>query len=275
MPDDKLKALITAVTRLQSVLVAYSGGVDSTFLLKAVQLSGIPAMAVTVNSETTPQQDLSDAVRLARVIGVEHMVLESSDLSDERFAKNPPNRCFYCKDRLFKTLKHIAAQRGLLHVVDGSNLDDLDDYRPGREAAQRHGVKSPLQGAGFGKADIRAASLSLGLDTHDKPSSPCLSSRFPFGTRITREALGMVAAAEAALRGMGFAELRVRHLGDTARVELGDADMRRLLAPPLRAEAVAALQAAGYRYVSLDLEGFKSGKLNPRKVKQQKISLKI
>ncbi|GAB4388901.1 MAG: ATP-dependent sacrificial sulfur transferase LarE [Thermodesulfovibrionales bacterium] len=259
--DGKLRNLMEILRGMESAVLALSGGVDSVFLLKAMALSGIRALAVTAVSETTPAPDLEDARRAARALGVPHREIRTREMEDENFASNPPDRCFYCKDELFGRLSRMAREEGYAFVLDGGNMDDASDHRPGRRAALKHGVRSPLEEAGFTKADIREASRALGLGTWDKPASPCLSSRFPYGTRITGEALRRVARAEEALRGLGFRDLRVRdHGGGAARVEVPGEDMERLF---LKREAVvSALRALGYRFVCLDLEGLESGRMN-------------
>jgi uncharacterized protein len=260
MEDERLQGLIDILREMESAVLACSGGVDSVFLMKALKLSGIRALAVTARSETAPEGDMRDASRMASEIGVEHRFIETRELEREGFAQNPPDRCFHCKDELFGRLVEIARGESFASVIDGSNLDDARDYRPGRRAALRHGVRSPLAEAGFTKSDVRRGSKALGLCTWDKPSSPCLSSRFPYGRRITREGLRRVAEAEGFLRGLGFAELRVRDHGDTARVEVPEAEMGGVL--EIRRELVQRLTALGYKFVCLDLEGLESGKMN-------------
>lgn len=262
MSGDKLTLLLETLRGLGSALVAYSGGTDSTFLLKAVRLSGIRALAVTARSEALPAHDLKDALAFSKEIGVPHRVVETAELNDESYLGNPPERCFHCKDILFSALKDIARLEGLRHIIDGTNADDASDYRPGIGAARMHGARSPLQEAGFRKAEIREASKALGLPAWDKPSSPCLSSRIPYGMRITKEALSMIDRAEDALRAMGFGELRVRHHGDTARIEIPEEMFEKLLSPDIRKRLFEELRAAGYKFVSLDLEGLRSGKMN-------------
>lgn len=256
--DDLLRML----REMEGAVVAFSGGVDSSFLLKAVKLSGIRAIAVTGRSHTMPEQDFADAQEIARSLAVPHVTIESCEMDRKEFTANPPDRCYYCKDELFGRLKEMAASYGYLYVLDGSNLDDLDDYRPGRKAAREHGVRSPLAEAGLTKEEIRRLSRELDLPTWDKPSSPCLSSRFPYGEPITVRGLQQVESAEKFLKSLGFAELRVRHCGDTARIELIVEELPRLLDPTIRASVMSRLKEIGYSYVSLDLEGFRSGKLN-------------
>ncbi|MGD0886442.1 MAG: ATP-dependent sacrificial sulfur transferase LarE [Thermodesulfovibrionales bacterium] len=268
MPDDcfdtsgLLYQLTHILTDMESAVIAYSGGVDSTFLLKAAALSGMRILAVTGQSPTTPERDFIDARELAQVIGVRHMVIETSELEIADFRKNPVDRCYYCKDHLFGRLREVAMTSGYRFIIDGSNTDDLDDWRPGRKAALRHGIRSPLIEAGLRKHDIRRLSRELGLPTWNKPSSPCLSSRFPYGMPITSEGLRQVEAAEKFLKSLGFAEVRVRHHKDIAKIELKEADIQKMLGPEIRRTVKEYLRSLGFAFVSLDLEGFRSGRLN-------------
>ena len=256
-----IEGLIETLGGLSSgCVLAYSGGLDSTFLLKAVSLSGIKALAVTSASPTTPAHDMADARRMALEVGITHKIIETCEMQDENFLANSPRRCFHCKDELFGKLHEIASAEGLGAVLDGTNLDDLGDHRPGIEAARKHGVLSPLAEAGFTKAGIREASRALGLSTWEKPSSACLSSRIPYGTRITPEAIERVGRAEGALREMGFSALRVRDHGPVARVEVLPGDFQRVI--NMREKIIHKLREAGYEFVSLDLDGLKSGSMN-------------
>lgn len=258
----KLNHLLNILKEIESAVIAYSGGVDSAFLLKAAALSGMRALAVTGFSPAMPEKDFLDAGEAAHLIGVSHRLIETSELEKDDFIKNPPDRCYYCKSELFGRLKGIAGSEGFKHVIDGSNLDDLDDWRPGRKAASEHGVRSPLIEAGLRKDDIRYLSRKLDLPTWNKPSSPCLSSRFPYGEPITLDALKRVESAEKFLRSFGFRELRVRHHGDTARIELREEDIPEMLKPEIRALVSGKLRSLGYKFITLDLEEFRSGRLN-------------
>jgi uncharacterized protein len=258
----KFLSLLSCLKEAESALLAFSGGVDSTFLLKTMELAGMKILAATSVSDTMPARDYHSAVAFVRDQGIEHIIIRTDELSKEEFARNPPDRCFYCKDELFGKLRQIAEERDLIYIFDGTNSDDLADYRPGRRAAELHRVRSPLAECGFSKNEIRAKSQELGLTTWNQPSSPCLSSRFPYGQRITTALLKRVEAAEEFLRTFGVHEVRVRNHGDTARIEVGEGDMQLLLNPGTRRLVTEKLRALGYKFISLDLEGYRSGSLN-------------
>jgi uncharacterized protein len=262
MTNIKLTTLIEILKDIRSAVLAYSGGVDSTFLLKTLQLSDIKAVAVTAASETIPYNDLLTAKEMAAEIGIEHRIIETEELSIEEFVNNAPDRCFFCKDELFRKLTDIASTEGYKFVLDGSNIDDTTDYRPGRMAAMKYNVRSPLIEAGLSKIEIRELSKQLGLTTWDRPSSPCLSSRFPYGQRITKEALRRVEKAEEFLRFLGFREVRVRDHDSIARIEVGEDEIELLLIPEKRRMISETLKTLGYKFVALDIEGYKSGSMN-------------
>ncbi|RJP67043.1 MAG: ATP-dependent sacrificial sulfur transferase LarE [Candidatus Abyssobacteria bacterium SURF_17] len=262
--DMKEQRLRKILGDLGSVLVAFSGGVDSSLLLKvAVDTLGHDnVLAVTATSSTYPKPELDEACRIAEQIGARHMVIESEETEIPEFVANPPNRCYYCKRELFGKLARLAEEQGLAAVVDGSNADDRADHRPGRQAAEELHVRSPLMEAGLTKADIRELSRQVGLPTWDKPALACLSSRFPYGTTISPEKLSQVEAAEQLLRKKGFRQVRVRHYDYTARIEVGATELKRFFEGSLIAEVVAELKRLGYTYVTLDLEGYRTGSMN-------------
>lgn len=251
---------------MPSAIIAFSGGVDSAFLASVAQeILGPRALAVTGVSPSLPEAELEEARRLARLIGIQHELIATYEMDDPSYVKNEPDRCFHCKDDLYGRLAAMADERGYAFVLDGCNLDDTGDYRPGRQAAAQHGVRSPLLEAGLTKDDIRALSRQRGLPTWDKPAMACLASRLPYGTPVTMESLSRIAQAEEYLRSLGVRQVRVRHhvlpRGDTvARIETDSAGMQTLLT--LRREVTERLKALGYLYVTLDLAGYRTGSLN-------------
>lgn len=258
----KYGALLERLRTMGPLLVAFSGGVDSTFLVAAVQESGAPYLAVTAFSPTMPARDMEDVQTAVREMQINHRIIESGELQDENFVKNAQDRCFYCKSDLFKRLVEIAQHEGFASVLDGSTLDDMSDYRPGMQAKHQFLVKSPLLDGGLSKDEIRWLAQRKGLKVWNKPASPCLSSRISYGEPILLDALRMVESAENQLRALGFGILRVRKQGETARIELDEGEIARMLDPEMRKQVTVGLMQVGFKYVSLDLEGFRSGKLN-------------
>lgn len=246
-----------------SVLVAYSGGVDSSFLLKvATEELGEKAVGVSAVSQTYTRAELARARRVARRMGARHVEVSTDELADEKFAKNPPDRCYHCKKHLYCDLSKLAGELGLAHVVDGANVDDAADYRPGRKAVREFGVRSPLVEAGLGKGEIRAVSRKMGLETWSLPAAACLASRLPYGERITEDKLARIEKSEGYLRKQGFEQVRVRSHGDLARIEVAPGRVDELAAAGLRGRVVKYLKKTGFRYVTLDLSGYRTGSLN-------------
>ena len=246
-----------------SVLIAFSGGVDSTFLLKTASIiPNLNLLGVTALSSTYPKSEQDEAVQLAKEMGVKHTLIDSEELDIPQFADNNPDRCYHCKKELFSKLKEIAKENGLKYVLDGSNADDSSDYRPGSKAVAELGIKSPLQEAGLTKEEIRELSKEMGLPTWDKPAMACLSSRFPYGEKITKDKLAAIEEGERFLRGLGFRQLRLRHHGNIARIELSKDDIKRVIEQNMSQQIIEKIKSLGFAYVTIDLEGYRTGSLN-------------
>jgi uncharacterized protein len=261
--EPKFRRLLELIGGLRRSIVAYSGGADSAFLLQVAHAAlGDDVLGVLGISESLDRNESRDALAVAARIGAPVRTVETREYEREEYRLNDGNRCYHCKTELFSVLRRLADSEGYRFVLDGSNADDLGDFRPGMRARDEQGVRSPLQEAGLTKAEIRDYSRALGLPTWDKPAAPCLSSRIPYGSPVTFEKLRQVEAAEAALRALGFRIVRVRHHESLARVEVPLEDLPRLVEAPLRDEAVRRLKEAGFLFVAFDLEGFRSGSLN-------------
>lgn len=257
---DNLKNLIS---QTRSAAIAFSGGVDSTFLLKVCsEIPGYEVMAITAESETFPELELEQTKLLAKKMSIPHIIIRTEELSIPGYSDNPPDRCFMCKNELFSKMKPIADQYFLEWMFDGSNADDVDDFRPGRKAARKLGVRSPLEEAGLGKLEIRMLSRMLDLPTWDKPSFACLSSRFPYFSKITPSALKQVERGENYLRQIGMRIFRVRHHDTLARIEAGENEMRLVCNDDIRNQTIQHFKSIGYKYITMDLEGYRSGSMN-------------
>jgi uncharacterized protein len=258
---DRLADILRA---LGSTAVAFSGGIDSTVVAQAAQKAlGDRAIAVTADSASVPRSELEEAKDLARRIGIRHRIVATQEFHDANYVKNDGSRCYFCKSELYTQIEQLLPELGVQVICSGANLDDMGDYRPGLKAAAEHRVRHPLQEAGFSKADVRQVARAWGLPTWDKPASPCLSSRLAPGVTVTTERTARVEAAEAHLRSLGFRECRVRlHESELARIEVPAAELWRLAEPGVREQLAQRLRALGFQFVTLDLEGFRSGSLN-------------
>jgi len=263
MLQEKYQQLQAIFREMDRTLIAYSGGVDSALVVKvAFDVLGDRVLAVTAISPSLLPEELVEAEEQAQAMGILHEIVETQEMENPNYTSNPINRCYFCKSELHDTLKPLALERGYPYVVDGVNADDLRDYRPGIQAAKERGVRSPLAEVGFSKAEVRELSKQLGLSWWDKPAQPCLSSRFPYGEEITLAKLQRVGRAEIYLRKLGYRNLRVRSEGETARIELPPEKIQEFVVNTDLSQVVKAFQDYGFTYVTLDLEGYRSGKLN-------------
>jgi uncharacterized protein len=261
--EEKESALENLLKNLAPVIVAFSGGVDSTYLAyKAHQVLGDRALAVTAESPSVPSQQRRMAAEIVSRFGIAHKIIHSQEVERPEYSANPSNRCYYCKDELYSKLRVIAGEFGSAAILDGLNADDLGDFRPGRKAGDEHNVRSPLMEAGLSKNEIRELSRRAGLPTADQPASACLASRFPYGMKITEEKLRIVDQGEEALRELGFRIFRVRHHEKLVRLEFGPDDLRKALNPEMAARLAALFKRLGFKYVTLDLEGYRTGSAN-------------
>lgn len=276
MLKSKLNKLKNILQNMKSILLAYSGGVDSTFLLKiAKETIGDNVLAVTAKSETYPEREYKQAKKIAQKLKVKHMIINTNELSNPHFIVNPLNRCYYCKKELFTKLQQIASEKGINYIVDGTNCDDDNDFRPGTYAIRELGVRSPLKEAGLTKKEIRLLSCKMHLPTWNKPPFACLASRLPYGDKITLQKLKMINKAEDYMYNLGFKQVRVRHYDCTkqnnniiARIEVCSKDIKRLTSINLRNKIVSKLKKIGYRYITLDLQGYRTGSMNPAHFEQ-------
>jgi uncharacterized protein len=261
----KAAELLGVLTPLEGVLVAFSGGVDSSLLLAAaVEACKESVIAATASSPIHPRRELDQARQVARLIGAKHEIIRTREMSDPRFTQNPVDRCYVCKRSLFARLKDVAAERGLGAVIEGSTVEDLSDFRPGEAALRELGILSPLRRANFAKRDVRDLARAIGLPTWDKAASACLASRFPYGTEITEDALGRVERLEDMLLGLGLKRVRARYHGDIIRIEIEPERIETITGPDVRDKIIQAARREGFRFVTLDLQGYRMGSLNPQ-----------
>ena len=270
--ERKISALRTLLSSYERVLVCFSGGVDSSYLLaEAVRILETGAVAFTAVSPSLASWEGEEAASLARKLGARHLLVETHELDDPRYASNPVNRCYFCKTEVYGVAVEEARKHGIDKILDGFNRDDRGDHRPGRKAAREHGILSPLDEIGFGKDDIRSAARQIGLPVWDKPALACLSSRFPYGTEITPRRLEQVAECEAVLRDEGFRIFRVRYHDSVARIEVSADELPRLLQSEVKEAILHRFRQAGFTYVAVDLQGFRSGSMNETIVENRKI----
>lgn len=263
MLDQKQQRLLETLSKMESVIVAYSGGADSAYLAWAArQALGDRAIAITADSASLPESHKRDAEEFARTWNIRHEYVETREFENPDYVKNDGNRCFHCKDELFTRLGELARERGVAHVVYGVNVDDLGDYRPGQRAAKLHHAEAPLVDAGLTKAEIRGLSRCAGLATWDRPASACLSSRIPYGTPVTIQNVKTVERGEEEIRALGFRQFRVRFHGDLVRIEVAPEELPRALQPEMARQFTAIFKKLGFHYVTLDLEGYRQGALN-------------
>lgn len=264
---EKLEKLKGYLADLGKIAIAFSGGVDSTFLLKvAYMVLGDNAIAITVNGAIHPAWEIEESKKIANKIGVRHVVLDINIFENEGIVNNPPDRCYHCKLAVFSMIKEVAKSYGIEKVADGSNIDDVGDYRPGMKALRELGILSPLKEVGLGKGEIRMLSKELGLPTWNKPALACLATRIPYNNRITQEVLSMIDSGEYFLRSLGFTQVRLRHMGNIAKIEVLPEDISRVI--ELREEIVKKLKEIGYTYITVDLEGYTTGSMN-RTIKER------
>jgi pyridinium-3,5-biscarboxylic acid mononucleotide sulfurtransferase len=261
--EKKIKNLKNYIASLESAIVAFSGGVDSTLLLKlSSDILKDKVAAVTAKSLTFPQSELEDSKTLARELGVKQVIIETNEIKNKKFSSNDRERCYWCKYELFELISNFAKKNNFKYILDGSNYEDTVDYRPGAKAVKKWRVLSPLREAGLTKEEIRTASKELGLSTWDKPAAACLASRIPYGTKITEDLLQKISSAESALKKLGFRQVRVRHHGNIARIELPIHDMPKILDIKIKNSVIKSLKNLGYIYITLDIEGYTTGSMN-------------